>query len=189
MEAMGSDSTADWTKACEYEIDALSKNKTWELVDLPSGRKAVKSKWVFKLKADGHHCAHLMAKGFMQIPGVDYDETFSPVAPFELIRLLLALAVLEDWEIHQLDIKLAFLNGVLDKEIYMEQPQGFIITGKENQVCHLKKVIYGPKQAFHMWNQPCGSSGFRNLEQQGPKDPPPDHRRPEKGSTELCPRC
>jgi len=150
---MGSDSAADWTKACEYEIDALSKNKTWELVDLPSGRKAVKSKWVFKLKADGRHRARLVAKGFTQIPGIDYDETFSPVARFESIRLLLALAALEDWEIHQLDVKSAFLNGVLDEEIYMEQPQGFIITGKENQVCRLKKAIYGLKQASRAWNQ------------------------------------
>ena len=70
-----------------------------------------------------------MAKGFTQIPGIDYDETFSPVARFESIRLLLALAALEDWEIHQLDVKSAFLNGVLDEEIYMEQPQGFISAG------------------------------------------------------------
>ena len=88
----------------------------------------------------------------MQIPGVDYDETFSPVACFELIRLLLALAALEDWEIHQLDVESVFLNGVLDEEIYMEQPQGFIIAGQETKVCHLCKVIYGLKQASRAWN-------------------------------------
>ena len=110
---------------------------TWELVDLPSCHKAVKSKWVFKLKADSHFCACLVAKGFTQIPGIDYDKTFFPVACFESIRLLLALAMLEDWEVHQMDIKLVFLNGMLNEEIYMEQPQGFIIPGKENQVCHL----------------------------------------------------
>ena len=71
----------------------------------------------------------------MQIPSLDYDETFSPVARFESLRLLLVLAALEDWEVHQLDVKSAFLNGVLDEEIYMEQPQGFINTGKETQVC------------------------------------------------------
>jgi hypothetical protein len=83
------------------------------VVDLPNGRKAVKSKWVFKLKADGHFRARLVAKGFTQIPGIDFDKTFSPIAHFESLRLLLALAALEDWEIHQMDVKSAFLNGVI----------------------------------------------------------------------------
>ena len=96
VKAMGSDNAVEWTNACQYEIDALSKNKTWELVDLLPGHKAVKSKWVFKLKADGRYRARLVAKGFMQILGIDYDETFSPIARFESIRLLLALTVLED---------------------------------------------------------------------------------------------
>ena len=152
-EAMRSDNTDQWTDACQYEIDALSKNKTWELVDLPPGRKAVKSKWVFKLKSDGRYRTRLVAKGFTQIPGIDYDETFSPVARFESLRLLLALAALEDWEIHQMDVKSAFLNGMLDKEIYMEQPQGFTTAGQETKVCRLKKAIYGLKQASRAWNQ------------------------------------
>ena len=119
-EAMRSANADSWEEACQYEIDALHKNNTWELMDLPAGRKAVKSKWVFKHKADGHFRARLVAKGFTQIPGLDYDETFSPLARFESLRLLLALAALEDWEVHQLDVKSAFLNGVLDEEIYME---------------------------------------------------------------------
>ena len=123
VEAMRSPDSDEWSKVCQYEIDTLDKNGTWELVDLPSGRKTVKSKWVFKLKADGHFRARLVAKGFTQIPGIDFDETFSPVARFESLRLLLALAALEDWEIHQMDVKSAFLNGVLEEEIYMEQPQ------------------------------------------------------------------
>ena len=94
-----------------------------------------------------------MAKGFTQIPGIDYDETFFSVACFESLRLLLALATLEDWEIHQLDVKSASLNSMLDKEIYMEQPQGFIIPGQEHKVCRLKKAIYGLKQASRAWNQ------------------------------------
>jgi hypothetical protein len=142
----------DWVEVCKYEIDALHKNKTWELVDLLAGRKAVKSKWVFKLKADGRHHTRLVAKGFTQIPGLDYDETFSPVARFESLRLLLALAALEDWEVHQMDVKSAFLNGVLDEEIYMEQPQGFTSTGNETKVCRLLKAIYGLKQASRTWN-------------------------------------
>src|SRR5712692_1408941 len=130
-----------------YEMDALLKNNTWELVNLPPGHKAIKSKWVFKLKADGRFCACLVAKGFMQIPGIDYDETFSPVARFESLRLLLVLAALENWEIHQMDVKSAFLNGILNEEIYMEQPQGFIAAKQENKVCRLKRALYGLKQA------------------------------------------
>ena len=80
---MRSPDSDEWSKACQYEIDALDKNGTWELVDLLSGCKTVKSKWVFKLKADGRFCACLVAKGFTQIPGIDFDETFSPVAHFE----------------------------------------------------------------------------------------------------------
>jgi len=134
-EAMGSTNADSWEEACKYEIATLDKNKTWELIDLPAGCKAVKSKWVFKHKADGHYRACLVAKGFTQIPGLDYDETFSPITHFKSLRLLLALAVLEDWEVHQLDVKSVFLNGMLNKEIYMEQPQGFITTGKETRVC------------------------------------------------------
>src|SRR5712671_1365608 len=130
-EAIKSVDAKQWNDACQYEIDALHKNDTWELVDLPPGRKSIKSKWVFKLKADGCYRMRLVAKGFTQIPGIDYNETFSPIAHFESLRLLLALAALEDWEIHQMDVKSAFLNGVLDEEIYMEQPQGFITPGTE----------------------------------------------------------
>jgi len=107
---------------------------------------------VFKRKADGHFHTRVVAKGFTQIQGIDYNETFSPVAQFESLRLLLALATLEDWEIHQMDIKSAFLNGLLDKEIYMEQPEGFAVLGQEHKVCLLKKAIYGLKQASCMWN-------------------------------------
>ena len=151
-EAMGSDLADEWQSACQYEIDALAKNGTWTLVDLPTGRKAVKSKWVFKRKSDGRFRARLVAKGFTQVQGIDYDETFSPVARFESLRLLLALAALEDWEIHQMDVKSAFLNGLLDEEIYMEQPQGFVASGQSDKVCLLKKAIYGLKQASRAWN-------------------------------------
>ncbi len=84
-EAMEAADAEEWAEACQYKMDALPKNNNWELVNLPPGCKAIKSKWVFKLKADGHFCAHLVAKGFTQIPGIDYDETFSPVTCFELL--------------------------------------------------------------------------------------------------------
>jgi hypothetical protein len=115
--ALKSKDANEWQKACQYKIDALAKNDTWELVNLPVGHKAVKSKWVFKLKADGCFCTQLVVKGFLQIPGIYYDKTFSPVTHFESLRLLLAFAVLEDWHIHQMDVKSAFLNGMLNKEI------------------------------------------------------------------------
>ena len=152
QEAMASDFADEWHKACKYEMDALAKNRTWTLVDLLPGRKAIKFKWVFKQKADGCFRARLVAKGFTQIQGIDYDETFSPVARFESLRLLLALAVLEDWEIHQMDVKSAFLNGLLDEEIYMEQPEGFVVPGQEGKVCLLAKAIYSLKQASCAWN-------------------------------------
>ena len=151
-EAMRSTLAEEWRAACQYEIDALAKNCTWTLVDLPAGRKAVRSKWVFKRKIDLRYRARLVAKGFTQIFGLDYDETFSPVARFESLRLLLALAALEDWEIHQMDVKSAFLNGLLDEEIYMEQPEGFVDPDHPNKVCLLNKAIYGLKQASRAWN-------------------------------------
>ena len=120
--------------------------EVWHLEPLPEGRMAVKSKWV-KKKADGYFCACLVAKGFTQIEGVDFNETFSPVIRFESLQLLLVLAILENWEIHQMDIKSVFLHGNLDEEIYMKQPQGFVIAGSEHLVCQLQKALYGLKQA------------------------------------------
>jgi transposase InsO family protein len=152
-EAMRSEHAGDWREACQYEMDALAKNEVWVLVYLPPGRKAVKSRWVFKRKADLRYRARVVAKGFTQIFGLDYDETFSPVARFESLRLLLALAALEDWEIHQMDVKSAFLNGLLDEEIYMEQPEGFVDPDHPDKVCLLKKAIYGLKQASRAWNK------------------------------------
>jgi hypothetical protein len=151
-EAMRSADAEAWKEACQYEIDAMARNEAWDLVDLPAGHKAVKSKWVFKLKSDGRFRARLVAKGFTQVPGIDYDETFSPVARFESLRLLLALAALGDWHIHQMDVKSAFLNGVLEEEIFMEKPQGFVVSGQETRVCRLKKALYDLKQASRAWN-------------------------------------
>ena len=92
-------------------------------------------------------------KGFTQIFRIDYEETFSPVSRFETVHLVLALAALYDWEIKVLDVKTAFLFGELDEEIYMVQPEGFIVKGQESKVCHLQKAIYGFKQAALQWNK------------------------------------
>jgi Reverse transcriptase (RNA-dependent DNA polymerase) len=95
--------------------------------------------------------ARLVTKGFSQIHGIDYDETFTPVARLNSLQLLLNLAAIFNWEVHQLDIKTAYLHGDLDEEIYMDQPEGFVKKGEEHKVCHLKKALYGLKQAGRQW--------------------------------------
>ena len=109
-----------------------------------------------KQNADGsieRYKARLVAKGFSQKEGIDYTETFAPVAKFCSIRALLALAAQQDMEIHQMDVKTAFLNGDIDVDIYMKQPQGYVIKGKEDYVCKLHKSLYGLKQAGRAWYQ------------------------------------
>lgn len=140
-----------WHAAMLEELLALKKHNVYTLCDLPPGRKAIKTRWVFDIKTDGRYRARLVAKGFSQIEGLDYDEIFSPVVRFETVRTILALSALEGWTIELLDVKTAFLYGELDKEIYMEQPQGFTAPGKERMVCRLHKAIYGLKQASRAW--------------------------------------
>jgi transposase InsO family protein len=151
----GPDST-EWKKAMEEEYSSIMKNKTWTLEVLPAGRKAIGSKWVFKIKYDSKgniekYKARLVAKGYSQMEGIDYNETFAPVAKFNSIRILISLAAKYDLELHQMDVKTAFLNGNLEEEIYMQQPEAFIEQGKENKVCRLQKSIYGLKQAGRSW--------------------------------------
>jgi hypothetical protein len=129
------------------EYDSLMTNNTWTLVPLPAGRKPVSCKWVFKIKqgANGEverYKARLVARGFTQTYGVDYNETFAPVTKFASIRYILALAALEDMEIHQMDVKTAFFNGELEEEIYIEQPQGFVHRGGEHLVCKLLEILF-----------------------------------------------
>lgn len=151
-EAMRSPDAGKWREAEKSEFESLMENKTWVLVPRPKGRHVVSNRWVYDIKHDGRYKARLVAKGFTQVWGEDYHETFSPVARFESIRYLLAHAALEDWDIESMDVKTAFLNGDLDEEIYMEQPEGWVIPGKEDHVCLLKKAIYGLKQASRQWN-------------------------------------
>eukprot|EP00253_Pinus_taeda_P016109 PITA_16109 len=137
------------------EYRSLLENDTWDLVPLPKGCKLVRCKWVYRTKygPDGKvdkHKARLFAKGFSQVEGIDYTETFSPVAKMNSIHLVLSLAVSLKWEVHQMDVKSAFLHGDLHEEIYMEQPVGFVQTDS-SLVCRLKKSLYGLKQAPWAW--------------------------------------
>jgi hypothetical protein len=143
----------EWKQVCCEELASLCKCKVFELVDPPKGRKVIKNRWVFDLKSDGRKKARLVAKGFSQVEGIDYDEIFSPVVRFETVWMMIVLATLKDWHISGLDIKTAFLYGDLDEELYMEQPEGFKVPGhkNKNKVMHLKKAIYGLKQAALAW--------------------------------------
>ncbi|KAL0313388.1 UNVERIFIED_CONTAM: Retrovirus-related Pol polyprotein from transposon RE1 [Sesamum radiatum] len=156
-EAMSDIVLEKWIEAMKSEMDSMSSNKVWTLVDPPKGLKPVGCKWVYKHKlgADGEVTtfkARLVAKGYTQRPEVDFEETYSPVAMAKSIRIMLAIAAWYDYEIWQMDVKTAFLNGFLEEEIYMDQPEGFTFVGEEQKVCHLQRSIYGLKQAFRSWN-------------------------------------
>ena len=138
------------------EMEALEKNKTWELVKLPAGKKPVGCKWVYtvKYRADGsieRYKARLVAKGYTQTYGIDYLETFAPVAKMNTVRILLSLAANYGWDLQQFDVKNAFLHGELEEEIYMEVPPGYGNNLAAHTVCKLKKVLYGLKQSPRAW--------------------------------------
>ncbi|KAG7552374.1 Zinc finger CCHC-type [Arabidopsis thaliana x Arabidopsis arenosa] len=156
--AMESLEASYWKEAIQSEVESILSNHTWELVDLPPGNKLIGHKWIFtkKLRPDGtieKYKARLVAKGFRQKEGLDFFDTYSPVTRITSIRFLIAVSAIYDLEIHQMDVKTAFLNGELDEEIYMEQPEGFIVEGKEKKVCKLKKSLYGLKQAPKQWHE------------------------------------
>jgi hypothetical protein len=145
-----------WRAAMEEEYDALISNGTWELVPRPQGSSVVTGKWVFthKLRADGtldHYKARWVLRGFTQLPGVDYDETFSPVVKPTTIRMVLATAVSCAWPIQQLDVKNTFLHGILSKTVFCCQPTGFADSAHPDLVCYLHKSLYGLKQAPRAW--------------------------------------
>lgn len=146
---LGPDSD-QWRKAMEIEYDSLIKNKTWTLVDRPSNRPIISSKWLFrrKYKSNGsieRFKARFVARGFSQTEGVDYYETFSPVLKMTSLRLLLALATINNYYVHQMDVTTAFLHGELHEEIYITQPSGFINPETASKVCLLHKSLYGLK--------------------------------------------
>lgn len=148
----------EWVKAMEEEMVSLRDNNTWELVDLPTNRKPIGCKWVYKIKRNEkgepqRFKARLVAQGFMQKYGFDYDEIFAPVARQTTFRILLTVAARTGMKVVHYDAKTAFLHGELKEEIYMKQPPGFVANGKEHQVCFLKRSLYGLKQSARIWNQ------------------------------------
>jgi hypothetical protein len=147
--------SAEWRDAMAKEIHALESNNTWVLSPLPNGKTAIGCKWVYKIKYHSNgtverYKARLVAKGYNQVHGIDYHETFAPVAKLVTVRLLLSIAAIKNWPLHQLDVNNAFLQGDLNEEVYMKLPPGFSHKGKPC-VCKLNKSIYGLKQASRQW--------------------------------------
>ncbi|BBH01896.1 BURP domain-containing protein [Prunus dulcis] len=140
----------------EIEIEMIEKNETWELVDRPSDKPIIGVKWVYKTKLnlDGSiqkHKARLVVKGYAQKPGINFNETFASVARLDTIKTLIALAAQKGWKLYQLDVKFAFLNGVLKEEVYVDQSDGFVVPNYEDKVYKLKKALYGLKQSPRAW--------------------------------------
>lgn len=154
-EAMNSHDRNNWIEAMNDEYSSLIKNKTWMLVNQPINQKVIDNRWVFKIKENPNgtierYKARLVVRGFTQQYGVNYEETFSPVAKFTSIRAILSLVAIEKLKIKQFDVKTAFLNGDLEEDIYMKQPIGF--DDNSGKVCKLLKSLYGLKQASRCWN-------------------------------------
>jgi hypothetical protein len=141
----------------DEELDIqIEKNDTWELVQRPKIKNVIDTKWVFsnKLNENGdvtRNTDRLVCKGYAQIEGIDFEETFSPVARMEVIHLLLAYACSKNVKVYQMNIKSDFLNGELEEEVYIEQPEGFQLSENTDYVCKLKKALYGLKQAPRAW--------------------------------------
>ncbi|WJZ82589.1 hypothetical protein VitviT2T_002334 [Vitis vinifera] len=169
-QAMESDDSSKWMEDMNEELKSMAHNGVWDLIELPNSCKPVGCKWVFKTKCDAkgnieRFKARLVAKGFTQKESIDYKDTFSPVSKKDSLRIIIALVAHFDLELHQMDVKTAFLNENLDEDIYMEQPEGFAKKGNEHLVCKLKKSIYGLKQASRQWyikfNNTITSFGFK----------------------------
>lgn len=172
-QAFASPHRVEWKKAMEEELGSIEANETWDLVELPAGRRAIGCKWVYKLKRNENgvivrYKARLVAQGFSQQFGTDYDQVFAPVVRQTTFRTLLSVAAKRNMAVKQFDVKTAFLNGNLEEEIYMKQPPGYVVNGMESKVCRLKKSLYGLKQAARSWNQRLNEvlveNGFQRCE-------------------------
>lgn len=140
----------------DLEIQAIEKNSTWKLVELPAGAKSTGVRWIYKTKLNEHgevdkHKARLVVKGYAQRFGVDYTEVFAPVAHMDTVRLIIAIDASNNWGIYQLDVKSAFLQGELIEEVYIDQPKGYVKKGSEGKVYKLFKALDGLKQAPRSW--------------------------------------
>jgi hypothetical protein len=156
-EAYSSPDADYWKEAVRSEMDSIMSNGPWEVVERPYGCKPVGCKWVLKkkLRPDGtidKYKARLLAKGYTQKEGEDFFDTYSPVARLTTIRVLLSLAASHGLLVHQMDVKTTFLNGELEEEIYIDQPEGFVVKSQEEMVCKLVKSLYGLKQAPKQWH-------------------------------------
>jgi hypothetical protein len=138
------------------EYQSIMKNEVWEIVPRPKNKDVVTSRWLLKIKHDvdgsiEKYKAIFVARGFSQKEGIDYEETFAPMARYTSIRTIIALAAKMKWKLHQMDVKTAFLNGVIEEEMYIEQPQGFEVEDRRSHVYKLKKALYGLKQTPRAW--------------------------------------
>jgi hypothetical protein len=153
-----------WSVAYQEELEALWKREVFgPLMDLAKGKKAIGTQWVHTVKSDGRKKACLVAQGFTQREGVDFDEVFLPVVRFETVRIMLALAALEDWHISAVDVRNTYLYGQLNEELHVCQPEGFKIPGQENKVQHLLRALYGLKQAGLVWWRELAKSMVEEL--------------------------
>jgi len=152
-EALSGDNGPAWKDAWESELASLQKNATWVVEKVPAKRNIVGCRWLFRKKDDGRFKVRLVAKGYSQVPGTDFNETFAPVAKFTTLRVLLALVAENDWELHSMDVKTAFLNGELEEEIFMECPEGIPAIQEPGYACRLVKAIYGLRQSPRAWYQ------------------------------------
>jgi hypothetical protein len=146
----------EWAYAMTKEYQSIMKNEVWEIVPRPKSKDVVSSKWLFKIKhvVDGSiekYKARFVAHGFSQKEGIDYEETFTLVSRYTSIRTIIALAAKMKWKLHQMDVKTTFLNGVIEEEAYIEQPQGFEVEDRKSHVYRLKKALYGLKQDPRSW--------------------------------------
>jgi hypothetical protein len=145
-----------WNKAMNEELDQIEKNDTWELVPIPKNKNVIDTKWIFRNKLNEYgqvtgNKARLVCKGYAHIEGINFEETFSLVARMEAIWFLLAYAFSKNVKVYQMDVKSSFLNGELEEEVCIEQPEGFQFSENANFVCKLKKALYGLKQAPRAW--------------------------------------
>jgi hypothetical protein len=145
-----------WQEAMMEEYVSIMKNDVWEVVPRSEGKKVVGSKWIYKVKHATDGCmdkykARFMEKGFSQREGVDYEETFTSIARYSSIKIVISLAIEMGWRVHQMDVKIAFLNGVVEEEVYVEQPEGFEVGDREMHVYRLRRALYGLKQAPQAW--------------------------------------